>query len=209
MVVLSWWWVGCRRTELLTNFDANTKVCHHLGQNPTAAFWANRSEESAKPLCLDLCEHRLRNAEAGLSKLSDRGIEVDEPGLFTVTENRKRARDPQASPNGFLPASLFINDQHVGMYLRRERDRLAFSRIEPNRNQAGLRIDDVHPRRCIDGPLVDRFRRRGMLEFRQDCRWNENPLVQLVEQVNLSDQDEVVDRRRVCDNDYRRGSAQC
>jgi hypothetical protein len=35
-------------------------------------------------------------------------------------------------------------------------------------------VYDFHPRRCIDGPVVDRFRRKGMLEFRQDCRWNEN-----------------------------------
>jgi hypothetical protein len=56
---------------------------------------------------------------------------------------------------------------------------------------------------------MDWFWRKGMLEFRQDCRWNENPIVKLVEQVNLSDQDEVVDRRRVGDYDYRRGRAQC
>jgi len=132
---------------------------------------------SARPLCLDLCEYRLRKAEAGLSKLSDRVIEVDEPGLFSFIENRKRARNPQASPNGFLPSRLFINEQHVGMHLRCERDRLALTRIELNPNQAGLGIYDVDPRRCIDGPVLDRFRRKGMLEFRQDCRWNENPLV--------------------------------
>ena len=171
--------------------------------------WLGQQQHSARPVCLDLCEHRLRNAEAGFSKLSDCVIEVDEPGLFGVIENRKRARDPQASPNGFLPSCLFINEQYVGVHLRRERDRLAFSRIELNRNQAGLRIYDFHPRRRIDGPIVDRFRRKRMLEFRQDCRWDENPLVELVEQVNLPDQDEVVDRRRICDDDYRRGRAQC
>lgn len=97
--------------------------------------------------------------------------------MFSVIENRKRARDPQASPNGFLPSRLFINEQHVGMHLRRERDCLALSRIELNGNQADLRMYDFQPRRCIDGPVVDRFRRKRMLEFRQDCRWNENPLV--------------------------------
>ena len=123
--------------------------------------------------------------------------------MFSFIENGKRASDAQASPNGFLPSRLFINQQHVGMHLRRERDRLALTRIELTRNQASLWIYNLHPRGCIDGPLVDRFRRKGMLEFRQDCRWNENPLVSLVEQVNLSDQDEVVDRRRFCDDDYR------
>ena len=140
------------------------------------ATWV-KQHHSARPLCLDLCEHRLRNAEAGLSKLSDCVIEVDEPGLFSVIENRKRAGYPQASPNGFLPPSLFINEQQVGMHRRRERDRLTLSRIELNRNQAGFRIYDFHPRRCIDGPVVDRFRREEVSEFRQDCRWNENPLV--------------------------------
>ena len=136
-----------------------------------------RLGESARPLCLDLCEHRLRNSEAGLSKLSDRVIEVDEAGLFSLIENRKRARYSQAPPNGFLPPRLFINEEHVGMHFRRERDRLALSRIELNPKQDVLRIYDFHPRRFINSPVVDRFRRKGMPQFRQDRRWNENSLV--------------------------------
>ena len=60
---------------------------------------------------------------------------------------------------------------------RRERDRLALTRIELNPKQALLRTYNVHPRRFIDSPVVDQFGRKGMPEFRQDRRWNENPLV--------------------------------
>jgi hypothetical protein len=47
-----------------------------------------------------------------------------------------------------------------------------------------------------------------MLEFPQHGGWNKNPVVELFKEVNVPDQDEVVDRRRVCDDDYRRGQAQ-
>jgi hypothetical protein len=61
-------------------------------------------KESARSLCPDLCEHRLRNAEASFLKLSDGFIEVDEFGLFSFIENGKRAGNPQAQ-NELLPAA--------------------------------------------------------------------------------------------------------
>jgi len=38
-----------------------------------------------------------------LLKLSDCLVDVDEPDLFSFIENGKRAGNPQASANGFLP----------------------------------------------------------------------------------------------------------
>ena len=85
---------------------------------------------SARTLCLDLREHRLGDAEAGLLKLSDGVIEVDEPSLFGFIENRKRSRNPQAAANCFLTPSLLIHEHYICMYLRRERDRLTLAWIE-------------------------------------------------------------------------------
>ena len=85
---------------------------------------------SARALCPDICEHRLRNAKAGLLKRRDSVIEVDEPGLVSFVKNGKRARHPQSSANRLLPSCLLIDKQDIGMHLRRERDRLAFAEVK-------------------------------------------------------------------------------
>jgi hypothetical protein len=42
-----------------------------------------------------------------------------------------------------------------------------------------------------------------MLEFRQHGRWYKDSVIEQFEEIDLADQDEVVDRRRVCNDDYR------
>ena len=170
------------------------------------AGFGRLSKESVRPSCPNLCEHRLRNAEAGLLKLSDGHVEVDETGLFTFIEDGKRAGDLQAPANCFLPSLLLVHEHHVGMNLRRECDRLALAEVELPQNLAAFSTQDLHPIRRISGPVLDRFRRDQMFQFRQHGRWNQNPRVQQSEEVDMADQHEVVDRRCIGDDDYR---AQC
>ena len=85
---------------------------------------------SARTLCLDLREHRLGDAKAGLLKISDCVIEVDESGLFGFIENRKGSCNLQASANGLLTPSLLIDEHYICMYLRRKRDRFTLAWIE-------------------------------------------------------------------------------
>jgi hypothetical protein len=92
-------------------------------------------------------------------KFRDSGIEADEPGLVSFIENGKRAGDPQAPTKGFLPASLFVNEQDIGTHLDRERDGLAFAWIELLKTEAALGIHNFHPCWRTSGPLLDRFRR--------------------------------------------------
>ncbi len=136
-----------------------------------------QARESARPLCPNLCEHRLRNAETGLLKLSDGHVEIDETGLFSFIENGKRAGNPQAPANGFLPSRLLVHEYDIGMHLRTERDRLALPQVELPEYQAGLWTQDLDPCRHVDRPVLDRFRRNWMLQFRQHDRWNQNSLV--------------------------------
>ena len=136
------------------------------------------SRESARPSRPNICEHRLRNAEAGLLKLIDGRVEIDETGLFSFIENGKCARYLQAPANCFLPPRLLVHEHYVGMHLRRERDRLALAEVELPKNQATLWTEDLHPIRHIDGPVLDWSRRSWMLKFRQHGRWNQNPCVQ-------------------------------
>ena len=56
-----------------------------------------------RPLCPNVCEHRQRNAEAGLLKLSDGQVEVDETGLFCFIENGE-CQQPSA-PGELLPGA--------------------------------------------------------------------------------------------------------
>jgi len=133
--------------------------------------------ESARSLCSYLCEYSPRNAEAGLLKLSDGLVEIDETGLFSFIENRKRARNPQAPANCLLPPHLLVHKHHIGMHLRREGDRLALAQVERPQNQAALWTQDFNPRRRVNGPVLDRLRRNWMLQFRQHGRWNQNSRV--------------------------------
>jgi len=118
------------------------------------------------PSCPDIREHRLRKAEAGLLKLSDGRVEINETGLFSFIEDGKRAGDLQAPANCFLPSRLLVHEHHVGMHLRRERDRLTLAEVKRPKNEAALWTQDLHPIRHIDGPLLHRFRRNWMLQFR-------------------------------------------
>jgi len=163
---------GCRLTRLLTiRATIHVKRCQDSWQNPMPAGVRRLLRESARPSRLNICEHRLRKAEAGLLKLSDGRVEIDETGLFSIIENGKRASDLQAPANGFLPSRLLVHKHHVGMHLRRERDRLALAEVELPKNQAALWTDDLHPIRHIDGPVLDWFRRGWMLQFPQHRTW--------------------------------------
>lgn len=153
-----------------------------------------RRGESARPPCPDLREYCLRNAEAGLLKFRDGIIEVDKPGLFSIIENGKCAGNPQTSANCFLPPSLVIDENNISMHFLRERDRLAFAGIEGPRHYAGLGAQDIHPRGRVSGPVLHRFWRKRMLEFREHSGRNKNPFIELFEDADLCNQDKVVDR---------------
>jgi hypothetical protein len=110
-------------------------------------------------------------------KLIDSVIESDEPGLFSFIENGKCAGDPQSSANGFLPPCLLIYEHQIGVHFRRERDRLALPWIELPVNEAALRTQHFQPCWRVTGPVLDWFRRKGMLQFRQHSRRNKNSSV--------------------------------
>jgi hypothetical protein len=92
------------------------------------------------------------------------------------------------------------------MDLCRQRDRLALARVELPHYGAVLGTPNLHPSRSISCPILNRFRRKRMLQLSQYSSWNENSCVELFEKIDLADQDEVIDRRRIGYNDDR---AQC
>ena len=141
-------------------------------------------------------------------KLGYRLIEIDEAGLFSFIENGKCACNLQPSANCFLPSRLLINEHHIGMHLGCECDGLALSKVELRLNEAALGPQNFHPRGGISGPALDRFRCQGVLELCLHGRWNQDSRVQFLEEVDLPDQNKVVDRRCVCD-DNNRERGQC
>ena len=141
------------------------------------ALMGTTAERVSRTLYLNLREHRLGDAKAGLLKLSDGLIEVDESGLFGFIENRKGSCNPQASANGLLTPSLLIHEHHICMYLHRKRDRFTLAWIELPKNEAALGTQDFYPCRRLNGPVLHRFRREWMLEFCQHSRRNKNSRV--------------------------------
>jgi hypothetical protein len=120
-----------RLTKLLTiRATISVNMCQDSWQNPHPAVFRRLPRGSARPFCLDIRENRLRNTEAGLLKLRDRVIEVDEAGVFSFVKNGQRAGHPQSSPNGFVPSRLLIDEQDIGMHFHRKRDRLALADVK-------------------------------------------------------------------------------
>ena len=62
------------------------------------------------------------------------------------------------------------------MHFGCERDRLALPKVELRLNEAAG-PKNLHPRGRITGPVLDRFRRQGVLELCQHGRWNQNSRV--------------------------------
>jgi hypothetical protein len=84
---------------------------------------------------------------------------------------------PQTSANGFLTSGLVIHEHHIGMDLLRQRDRRALARVELPHYGAVLRTPNLHPIRSISCPILNRFRRKRMLQLSQYSSWNENSCV--------------------------------
>lgn len=90
------------------------------------------------------------------------------------------------------------------MHLRRERNSLALADVKLPQYKAAFRAKDFHPRRSVARPGLDQGRRKWMLEFRQHGRWYNDSVIEQIEEVDLANQDEVVNRRCICNDDYRR-----
>lgn len=63
-------------------------------------------------------------------EVGDDLVEVDKPGLCGFIKNGKSTGNPRAPASCFPPPRLLIHEHHVGVNLRRERDRLALARVE-------------------------------------------------------------------------------
>lgn len=180
------------------------EIDEHLSELPRRRLaLPTPPKDSARPLFLDLGEHRRRHAEASLLKLGHRLIEIGEPGLFSFVEHGKRACNLQPSANCLLASRLLIDKQHIGMHLGCERDCLALSEVKVRLDKAALGPKNFHPLGRFAAPVLDWFRRQWVLQFFQHGRWNQNSRVKLLEEVDLPDQNEVVDRRGVCDDNCR------
>ncbi len=80
-------------------------------------------------------------------------IETDEPGLRGFVEHGEGTSNPQPSSNRFLPSSLLINEQDIGIHFNCERDRLAFSRVKLPEGRAGFRAKNFQPLRLAACPI--------------------------------------------------------
>jgi hypothetical protein len=104
-------------------------------------------------------------------------LEIGQPGLRRFIENRKCAGNPQTSANRFLASRLLIDKDQIGMHLGRERNGFTLSEIESRPKEVAVGSKNFYPRRHIAGPILDRFRRQGVVKFRQYGRWNQNSCV--------------------------------
>lgn len=134
------------------------------------------------------------DAKTGLLKLRDGVIKVNESGLFGFVENRKRSCNLQASANSFLAAGVLIHEHHICMNFRRERDCLTLSWIELPKNELHLGLRTSTHAGALTAQSCTGFGASGCLEFCQHSGRNKNSRVRLLEEINASDQDEVVDR---------------
>ena len=106
------------------------------------------------------------------------------------------------SANRFLPSSQFVDEQHFGVHFNCESDGLRFSQIKLGESQAVIWPKHFQPLRRIASPLLNRFRRQRMVEFRKHRGRNQNSLVRPVQEFHLPDQNKVVNWRGVRDDNH-------
>ena len=97
---------------------------------------------------------------------------------------------------------MVVDEYHVGMHFVCESERLTLSGIELCQHYSSLRLQNLQPRWSTYGPVSHGFRRPGMLQLCQHGGWNQNLLVKLGEEIDLPDQNQVIYRRRVRDDNH-------
>ncbi len=93
------------------------------------------------------------------------------------------------------------------MALQREGYGSALARVKCHELLVGCSAAaDLNPLGRMPHPFGDR-RRPGVLEFMAHGIGDENPSIEKVEYVDFLDEDQLVQRRSVSDDDHSRGSA--
>ena len=93
------------------------------------------------------------------------------------------------------------------MHLGCKRNCFALSQVERRQDETALRTENFEPIGRIIGPISDLFWRGQVLQLSKDSGGNQNAVVELPEEVDLGDQNEVVERRCVGDDNHSRANS--
>jgi len=131
-------------------------------------------------------------------------------GCCCVAENAQRPDGRNATAGRLSPTRRLVHQEQRRCVGFRECDRRDFARVQIRHSSGSSRChieadcNDFEPRRRIHRELRHEWRGVRMPEFGKDRIRSRNPLVERWKKVDLTDQDQVVNRRRVGYNDYCR-----
>ncbi len=134
----------------------------------------------------------------------ERSIELDQSLTCRIDQHADRARDTKALSAGGRGSCAVINQEQRGAERVSQRDRGALAGIKPTqRGSLGGVVVHRKPRRRAISPRAHRIRSVSVTQLAGDDGRHSNGAEQLWQYVDLADQDEVVKRPGVRDNDAR------
>lgn len=122
----------------------------------------------------------------------------------TQQKNRKRTCDLDIPSLGLHAAGPLINQENIGLQFKRQADGLAFAgaqgRVQRRGHLSGTTT--VEPWGRSTCPVADNRRCFRMLHFDQNGQRHDDPSVDGVQQIGLAQQDEVVERAGISNDDH-------
>ena len=138
-----------------------------------------------------------------LSQSIYRHAEIDNSIIGCIRQNAECAEDIQMPTKRFLAAVPVVDQQSVSPQFLSQRDRFQFSRSERDRRPADLvRTAHLQPTRRALEPVADGLRSFVAAEFSDDRRRHDHPAVQRRQDVLALDQNQVLQRRGVGDDNH-------
>ncbi len=134
----------------------------------------------------------------------ERSIELDQSLTCRIDQHADRARDTQALSAGGRGSCTVIDQEQPGAERVSQRDRGALAGIKPTqRGRLGGGVVHRKPRRRAVSPRAYRSRSVSVTQLAGDDGGHSNGAEQLWQHVNLADQNEVMKRPGVRDDDAR------
>ncbi len=142
--------------------------------------------------------------EACLAKSANRAGQMDQATAGGLKQNSKEPNNPNSATGGLTPSLPLIDNEALRLRRLGESNRLPFPATEIIERGIGRDFDaaNLQPGWSIHKPHADRRGRVGRVQLVEDSLGNDHSLVYPGKDVDLLDQDEVVDGRRICNDDH-------
>ena len=127
--------------------------------------------------------------------------QIDKPGCRCAIENAEKAHHLQSPLDGRTSGLKVVENDQIRSQILGEKDRVPLARMKAAQIPRRSRNDrmDLQPSRRICHPFPERERSLGVPKLRGDSRGDEQPIVKAGQDLDVSDQQKVGNRRGIED----------